>query len=225
MTNICVLDLLEQPPIELLLKHMKDVQDCVKQLRPFVQAIGKDDWAKAEQIFQNVVESEHQADTKKAGFRKLLRKDLILQISKSELLKVVIEQDKIANLTRDVCGLLLWRKQAFPENVRSDLELYVDAIIDTCNYAMASLEIMAATVDAVFSKDSRQLLDEQLGLLEQAESVTDDLQCKIRSSLLECEKQFTAVQMICYYDIINQMGTIADQAESYGHLLFVCVSD
>ena len=223
MTN--VLDLFEQPPLELLLAHMQDVQSCAECLPKFISAINDGDWQLAESICKTVVDYEHKADAKKSGFRKLLRKELMLQISKRELLKIVHEQDKIANATRDVCGLLLWRKTQFPESVRTALNNYALAIINTCQHAQTCLTTLATIVDSVFTKDCILKLDENLLLLEKSESITDDLQCDMRKLLLKEEANYSPVQMISFYDVVANIGAIADMAESYGHFLFVCVSD
>lgn len=225
MSNLCALELIEQPPLKLLLRHMKDAQLCVSLLLPFIEAVNADNWQLAEELFKDVVRYENDADKKKRDLRQLLRKDLILQLSKSELLRILMEQDKIANFTRDVCGILLWRKTRFPEDMQAVVIEYVNAILETCALAKSCLEVLVTTVDAVFNKDGKDLLDQNLMQLETAESVTDEMQYKLRSLLLAKENNYTAVQMICFYDIVRGMGLIADQAESYGHLLFVSVSD
>lgn len=225
MSNTCVLDLFEQPPLELLNAHMQDVLQCVNALPKFLTSIAHDNWQQAEDIYQEVVKAEQAADEKKAGFRKLLRKDLILQISKRELLKIVHEQDKLANATRDICGLLLWRRTSFPANTKEVLPKYAESIVNTCEHASNCLATLAALVESVFPKDGIQKLDESLLLLEKSESISDDLQCDIRSKLLLEENNYSAVQMICFYEIISELGNIADMAQTYGHFLFVCVSD
>ena len=225
MSNTCVMDLFEKPPLELLEDHMRDVLACVEFLPDFFAAIAAGDWAAAEATYLQVVKYEHAADEKKAKFRKLLRKDLILQLSKRELLKIMHEQDKMANATRDICGLMLWRRTQFPKVAEAALTQYTQAIIETCQHAAHCLATLAALVAAVFAKDGIQKLDDNLLLLEKSESITDDLQCNIRNLLLSEEKNYSAIQMICFYDIVSNIGNIADLAESYGHFLFVCVSD
>lgn len=225
MSNTCVIDLFEQPPIRLLLKHMEDVEQCVKLLPVFIQDAVNGDWQSAQNTFNKVVDIEHRADQKKFALRDLLRKDLILQVQKRDLLNLVIEQDKMANTTRDVCGLLLWRRDQFPHSLDGILSEYSKSVFNTCSYAKACLEVLVTSIDSVFTKESIAQLDEKLKKLEMAESETDTLQYDIRQKLLLEEQNFKGVQMVCFYDVISKIGSIADRAESYGQLLFVCVSD
>lgn len=225
MTNTCVLDLLENPPLELLKSHMSDVLKCVTFLPVLFEAVADENWQLAETIYQDVVSSEHSADEKKASFRKLLRKDLILQVPKADMLRIVHEQDKIANIARDIAGLVLWRRTSFPDTLRLTLPQYAKSIVTTCDYANFCLESFADLVESLFSRDGIKKLDENLLLLEQSESVCDGLECELRSQLILQESNYSAVQMICFYDIIHAIGSLADMAKSYGHFLFVCVSD
>lgn len=225
MSSNLVLDLLEQPPIELLLAHMEDVRKCVSLMPELIDKINDGDWGKAKIVYQSVVDLEQSADKKKQALRKLLRKDLILQIPKREILKIILEQDKLANFARDVCGLMLWRNESWPKIINQQMYDFATAIVDTCTCADSCLKVFSSLFGTVFSKDNKDLLDLKITDLENAESMTDALQCNIRGLLLSEETKYPPVHIVCLYDIINIMGNIADHAQAYGHFLFVCVSD
>src|SRR3990167_6425583 len=96
-------------PIKPIEQHMHKAYLCAKQLFPFFEAILKQDWDAAEIIRQKIMGMEKEADRIKRDLRLHLPVGLFLPVSRTDLLELLTTQDRIANKTEDIAGLIISR--------------------------------------------------------------------------------------------------------------------
>ena len=116
-------------PIKPLQGHMQSVVECAEHMLPFFEAVIKNDWKQAETHFNQIVEAENRADAEKKNIRLHLPKSLFMPIPRQDLLNLLSEQDKIANTTKDISGLILGRKMSIPSAIADALLEFVKTSI------------------------------------------------------------------------------------------------
>ena len=94
-------------PVRPLEKHIGIAFSCAKQLHAFFAAAIKGDWEKATVVRQQIEKLEHDADDLKKKIRLGLPKSLFMPVPREDLLELLLVQDKIANRTKDVSGIVL----------------------------------------------------------------------------------------------------------------------
>src|SRR3989338_2193934 len=111
------LNMFGRSPIRPLEEHMAKVHACVKELTPFFAAVLAQDWHKVELIQKEIVRLENQADDMKRELRLHLPKSLFMSVSRSDLLELLNVQDRLANIAKDIAGIMLGRKIIFPDTL------------------------------------------------------------------------------------------------------------
>ena len=101
-------------PVDPLEKHIGIAYSCAKQLHDFFAASIAGDWDKAAAVRAEIENLEHAADDLKKEIRLHLPKSLFMPVPREDLLELLLVQDKIANRTKDVSGLIMGRKLQIP---------------------------------------------------------------------------------------------------------------
>ncbi|MEO1939535.1 DUF47 family protein, partial [Candidatus Thioglobus sp.] len=91
-------------PISPLQQHMTSVHSCIAELKGFMVAIHAQDWDQAEQIRSEIGNKEGEADLLKKKLRLSLPSTFMMPFSRRDLLDLLLMQDSIANIAKDVSG-------------------------------------------------------------------------------------------------------------------------
>jgi len=206
-------------PIRPLQKHMAKVTECAKVLLAFISATLDNDWAKAEKLQQEIVELEHQADDLKTDLRTHLPKSLFLPFSRGDLLVLLKLQDNIANIAKDIAGLIVGRKMHIPQQIAMG---YIDLLkrsIDTVEKTSLAVNELDELLETGFRGAEVSIIENMIQEIHQIEHHTDELQIQVRQKLYAIEKQLEPIDAIFLYKVIQWTGDLADNAEQAGNLL------
>ena len=211
-------------PIKPLQEHMQSVVECAQYMLPFFEAVIADDWKQAEKNYQQIVKAENQADTEKKKIRLHLPKSLFMPIPRQDLLNLLAKQDKIANTTKDIAGLIFGREMSVPSAIADAVILFTKTAIDTTLAAKSVIDELDELVETGFGGREIDLVEGLITRLEQLEHETDEQQIKIRASLRPLENQLSPVDIIFLYKIIEQIGNLADCAQTTGDQIQIIVA-
>ncbi len=211
-------------PVDPLVKHIGIAYDCAKQLRGFFTAAIAGDWVEASKVRDEIERLEHKADDLKKKIRLQLPKSLFMPVPREDLLELLLVQDKIANRTKDVSGLVLGRKMEFPEQITAELLDFVIRNIDAAKQARKSVRELDELFTAGFKGAEAALVEALIEELDQIETETDNQQAKLRASLFEIEKTLDPIDAMFMYKVIELTGEIADMAERVGRRLELLLS-
>jgi predicted phosphate transport protein (TIGR00153 family) len=200
-------------PVQPLEKQIDLAYRCAKKLRPFFAAATSGDWKKAADVRDEIDSLEHKADD--------LKKEIRLHLPKSLLLLV---QDKIANRSKDVSGLVLGRKLQIPESLAEQFLDFVDRNIDAAKQARKSVRELDELFTTGFRGAEVNLVSELIEELDLIETDTDNKQAELRAELFEIEDSLKPVDAMFMYKVIELTGEIADMAERVGRRLELLLS-
>jgi len=211
-------------PVVPLEKHIGIAYDCAKQLRGFFAAVVKGDWDKASKARAEIETLEHKADDLKKKIRQQLPKSLFMPVPREDLLELLLVQDKIANRTKDVSGIVMGRKLQIPVEISDQFLEFVDRNIDAAKQARKSVRELNELFTAGFRGAEVELAESMIEKLDQIETDTDDLQAELRGSLFAIEKTIDPIDAVFMYRVIELTGEIADMAERVGRRLELLLS-
>ncbi len=206
-------------PVRPLQQHMAEVQSCVYELVPFFNAVLKGDWDKASEVQQRISQLEREADDMKRALRMRLPSGLMMAMSRRDLLEVLTTQDRIANKSKDIAGIILGRKMSFPESVGELMLQFIKRSIDAVNQAQRAINELDELVETGFRGREVELVESMIGELDRIEGDTDKMQRAIRSAVFELEKELPPVDVMFLYRIIEGVGEVADLAQRVGSRL------
>ena len=212
-------DLFGKSPIKPLQEHMSLVADCASQLTPFFEAAFSHQWDQASQVFDSITEDENQADELKKQFRLNMPKNLFMPVSRSDLLSLLAHQDKIANKTKDICGIILGREMDIPKSLQAEFAGFINSTIETTQKALKAINELDELLETGFSGQEVKFVQKLIRDLDAQEQKVDKKERKLRHSLFKLEQDMPPVHVMFLYNIIDNIGEIADTAERVGNRL------
>jgi len=211
-------------PVQPLEKHVDIAYRCTKELVAFFEAVIAGDWNKAAE-FRNAIDAyEHEADDLKKEIRLHLPKSLFMPVPREDLLELLLVQDKMANRTKDVSGLVMGRKLQIPAPIAQDFLAFVRRNVDAAKKARKSVRELDELFTTGFRGAEAALVESLIEELDNIETDTDNLQAKLRGQLFEIEATLDPVSIIFLYRVIELTGEIADMAERVGRRLELLLS-
>ena len=206
-------------PISPLQKHMSKVQEAIEELIPFFDSALNQDWEKAAKIQQKIAKKEHEADELKKALRLNLPKGLFMAVSRRDLLEVLTMQDRIANKSKDIAGIIIGRQMVFPKGTKSLMMKFIKRCVDASAQAKKAINELDELVETGFRGKEVKLVSSMIKKLDKIESDTDDIQVDIRFELFKIEQELPAVEVMFLYNVIDWVGDLADIAQRVGSRL------
>jgi predicted phosphate transport protein (TIGR00153 family) len=133
-------------------------------------------------------------------------------------------QDKIANRTKDVSGIVMGRRMRIPEAISEQFIDFVDRNIDATKQARKSVRELDELFTAGFRGAEVSLVEGLIEELDRIETDTDSKQAELRAALYEIEDTLKPVDAVFMYKVIELTGEIADMAERVGRRLELLLS-
>jgi predicted phosphate transport protein (TIGR00153 family) len=211
-------------PVNPLEKHVGIAYRCARQLKPFFTAVINDDWDAALVARDKIESLEHEADNLKKKIRLQLPKSLFMPVPREDLLELLLVQDKIANRTKDVSGLVVGRRMQIPSEIAKLFLQFVGRNIDAAKQARKSVRELDELFTAGFRGAEVELVVGLIEELDQIETDTDERQAALRGVLFKIEKTLDPIDAMFMYQVIELTGEIADMAERVGRRLELLLS-
>ncbi|XOV80759.1 MAG: TIGR00153 family protein [Aestuariibacter sp.] len=219
MPNNTFLAVFAKSPLKPIEQHIVTVTKCSKLLIPFFEATFADDWAKAEELQQEISSIEEEADKIKRELRMSLPSGLFMPMQRQDLLDLLKHQDRIANKAKDVSGLVLGRQMLVPAVIQEEFTTYLKRCIDATVQACKAINELDELLETGFKGREVDLVETMVEELDKIEDDTDQMQIKLRSKLHALETELNPVDAMFLYKIIEGVGGLADVAERVGSRL------
>ena len=203
-------------PISPLQQHMKKVHSCIKEFGLFAKAANAEDWEKAQAAQISIAQKEHKADKLKKKLRMNLPSTFMMPFSRRDLLDVLLIQDSIANITKDLAGLMMTRRMVFPKEFAEDFINLTGLCIQTSAAALVAINELDELLETAFSSRERKIVGQMIKKINELEHDTDIAQSKIREKLFALESSLAPVDVMFYYRAIEWLGETADAAQKVG---------
>jgi hypothetical protein len=212
-------NLFGKSPIRPLQEHMSLVVVCASKLEPFFESVIANDWQTASEVFDRISDDENQADELKKQFRLNMPKSLFMPVSRGDLLGILAQQDNIANTAKDVCGIVLGREMDIPTSLQSDFIAYVKSTIETCEKARTAIDELDELLETGFTGQEVKFVKKLIRDLDAQEQKVDKRERKLRHRLFKIEGDIPPIHVMFLYNVIDNIGEIADTAERVGNQL------
>jgi len=224
MPNASILNLFGRSPIRPMEEHMAKVHACVKHLDPFFSAVLRQNWTEAEEQQKIITGLEHEADEMKRELRLHLPKGLFMPVSRSDLLELINAQDRLANLARDIAGIVFGRKMVLPEQLGKPFMIFLQRCIEASKQANIAIHELDELLETGFSGPEIRIVDGMIAKLAQIEHETDEQQVQLRQIMFGLENSLSPIQAIFFYKMIEWTGKLANQAQDVGDRLQILLA-
>lgn len=211
-------------PISPLQQHMSSVHSCISELKGFMVAIHAQNWDEAEAIRSLISDKEGEADVLKKKLRLSLPSTFMMPFSRRDLLDLLLIQDSIANLAKDVSGLMINRKMTLPNEISDDMIELTGVCIKTSATALKAVNELDELLETAFGNRERKVVGSIISEINNLESQSDKIQHVIRAKLFPLEADLPPVDVMFYYRAVEWLGELADAAQKVGSRLEVLLA-
>jgi hypothetical protein len=222
--SVTILDLFAKSPIKPLQEHMHAVVECVRQVTPLFEALCREDRESIIQAHRSIDELESKADRLKNDLRAHLPRRLLLPVDRRDLLEILDLQDTIADRAEDIAELLAERPMPVPETMRRALLDLVRAVERTCLRACEVIDTLDELVEIGFRGREANRVERMIDELGALETDTDRFELELMRELFKLEEKLSPVSVMLWYQLIQWIGNLADNAEKVGNRLRLLIA-
>jgi predicted phosphate transport protein (TIGR00153 family) len=206
-------------PFEPLVAHTEKVAEAADLVRPLFDSYVAGDYKRCNEIYSEISQVEHDADTIKEDIRDHLPRYLFLPVDRGDIILYVRQQDHIADAAEDVAMLITLRDMETPEPFRTLLLKLVDEVVTATDLLLVAGKEMAALLESSFGGPE---VDKVRGLVKEVanqESRADETQHKTAKALLSPDCELDPVSISLWMHAIQVLGNLANAAENTGDVL------
>ncbi|MBD1576870.1 MULTISPECIES: TIGR00153 family protein [Vibrio] len=219
-----IMGLFAKSPIKPLQEHVVSVNECCSHLIPFFEACAQGDWEEAKKRRETISRLEREADTLKREIRLKLPRGLFMPVDRTDMLELLTQQDKLANLAKDIAGRVIGRQLQIPSKLNEEFIAYVARCLDAAGQAQKVIHELDELLETGFKGREVTLVAEMINQLDEIEDDTDMMQIALRQQLMAIESKYNPIDVMFLYKILEWVGGIADQAQRVGARLEVMLS-
>jgi predicted phosphate transport protein (TIGR00153 family) len=203
-------------PFGPVIEHAKKVYECIDLVNPVIQAWLKEDWGKIEQLAKEVSDKEHEADKMKIAIRSNLPKSLFYPVPRGDLLRILQNQDNIADGVEDLCVVLSLRKTKLPHSLTEDFQGFANQVIETVQMLLNANEELETLLEASFTGPPTEKVLKIVDDIGTLEWKCDTKAHELVKKLISMEDSLDPLTIIFVMKIIEVLGTLSNYAENCG---------
>lgn len=203
-------------PLKPLQEHATRVYACCRLLLPFFEAVQEGNWKIVHQLRQKIFTKERQADKLKREIRLKLPSGLFLPVDRTDMLELLAHQDRLADKTKDISGVVVGRKLAFPSAIEHSFKAYLVCCLDATSLAHRVIKELDDLLLTGFQGKQAALVENMVTELDRIEDDSDKLQISVRQELKALEDAINPIDVMFMYKIFDWIGDLADQALRVG---------
>ena len=211
-------------PFKPMQQHMRIVCECVAEVPGMFNAVIAQDAAQVEAQKDKIFVKEGEADALKNDLRDHLPKSMLLAVDRRDLLELLAMQDSIADTAQDIAGLLVERKMEVPEGMAEPLTRFVTRCVETCEQAHKIIEELDELLEMGFRGREVDQVNAMVLELGHMESDTDVMGMALTGALFAQEDSIKPVSVMFWYQLIQWIGNLADNAEKVGDRLRLLIA-
>ena len=206
-------------PFGALIQHTKKVHECVKQVKPLLEACIRQDYTGVHQLQDAVSKLEYEADQIKNEIREHLPRRYFLPVERGDLNQFLHSQDEIADCAQDFAVVLLIRKTVIHPKLADEFRAFVDQILAVSDNLIDAADDMDGLVESSFGGAEAQSVLRKIAGLNEGEWKADRMQRKLSQHIYEIEKELDPITIIFYEKMLHALSGIANSAENTGEIL------
>ena len=206
-------------PFGPLLEHTKKSYECVKLIRPLMEAMIKQDYEEVHRLQDAVSKLEYEADQIKHEIRENLPRRYFLPVAREDLDSFLHGQDSIADGVEDFAVILMIRKTRIHPKLSDKFLEFADQIISVSTKLMSAAQEMLNLAETAFGgAEARGVLEQITGLGEE-EWKADRMQRKLGIRIYELEEELDPITVLFYEKMLQALSAVANAAENTGDML------
>ena len=189
-----------------------------------MDALYRQDRDQIDEFGHKIIQLETEADTIKQTFRINMPNTLLLPVDREDLLNLISDQDRMADIAEDIAKTLLFRNMEVPDSLREILDELLEGTIEISAAAKDMIEQLDELVQVGFRGREQKKVSRMIAGVRRSEHNIDSILFRTKRTLFENEKYMDPVSVFFWYQLIDLLGSISDQAENVADRLLLFIS-
>jgi predicted phosphate transport protein (TIGR00153 family) len=224
MSNRHLSGLLRGSPFKPIQEHMRVVFSCVCLIPPLFDAVYREEISQVAEFADQIKQLETKADKLKSTFRLNMPKSLFLPVDRKDLLSLIGDQDKIADTAEDIGKTFLFRDMTVPEEIKELLDELLEGMMEITAAGKDMIEQLDELLEVGFAGRELDKVSGMIAGVRRSEHNIDDIMHRIKRKLFSIEKELDPISVMFWYQMIDMLGLISDQAENLADRLLLFLS-
>lgn len=212
-------DLLGQSPFGPIVEHSKKVHECVELLWPLMEALVDEDYEGIHALHSRMARLEHEADLIKHEIRSGISQRYFLPVDRSDLVKFLARQEKIADTAQDIAVILTLRQTRLHHSLHDHFFLYLRQIFQVSGTLLTAAVEFKNLVETSFGGAEARAILKLIEHLGEEEWKTDKMSRKLSRAIFALEGEESTLNILFYEKLVITLGNIANHAENAGDYL------
>lgn len=211
-------------PFKPIQEHMRTVFSCICFLPPLFDALYRKDSDQLKEYGEKIIRLESEADEIKHTFRFNMPNTLLLPVDREDLLRLISDQDQIADLAEDIAKMLLFRDMTVPDVLKNVIDELLEGTMEISASAKSMIEQLDELLQVGFRGREQKKVEKMIAGVRKKEHNIDNIIYRAKRLLFENEHQLDPISAIFWYQLIDQIGNISNQAENVADRLLLFLS-
>ncbi|CAB5079310.1 Phosphate transport regulator (distant homolog of PhoU) [Olavius algarvensis associated proteobacterium Delta 3] len=209
-------------PFDGIEEHAEKVKECAWTFQQAVECHVSKECKRFEELRQEIIHLEREADAVKRRIRGHLPKGTLLPVDKFQIFRYLREQDCVLDSVEDALDWISYRSEpGIPDTLKKDFLLFVDGVIDPID-ELSHMVKEARQYFKNYSEDQRVTVKDIIRRLRELEHEADKREDAIKRKVFESETDpVTVFHMV---RLAETIGSIADHAENAGDMMRAMVA-
>ncbi len=203
---------------------MRVVFACSCLLPSLFDALYRKDQDQIGSIADEIIKFETKADDIKHEFRRSMPNTLLLPVDREDLLKLISDQDQLADRAEEIAKILCYRDMTVPKELKAVLDELLEGTMEILGSAKSMVEQLDELLQLGFRGREQKKVEEMIAGVRRKEHNIDGIMHRTRRTLFEIEGSLDPVSVMFWYSLIDQLGSISDQAENVADRLLLFLS-
>ncbi|MDX9897112.1 MAG: DUF47 family protein, partial [Desulfofustis sp.] len=145
-------------------------------------------------------------------------------VDRKDLLNLISDQDSIADLAEDIAKVLLYRDMEVPDPLKGVLDELLEGTMEISVAAKDLIEQLDELLQVGFRGREQEKVSQMISGVRRSEHNIDTIIHRIKRTLFEHEQRLDPISVIFWYQLIDLLGGISDQAENVADRLLLFLS-
>lgn len=211
-------------PFGALVQHTTKVHECVELVRPLIDALLNEDFARILELQDQMSRTEYEADVVKTEIRESLTKSVLLAVSREDLSRFLAYQDDVADAAEDFAVVLSLRETRVHDDLKEELRAFSEQVIKVSEQMLEMAHDLMRLAQASFSGRQAEKVLEGTTNLGREEWKADLLQREFARHCYKLESVLQPMDLVFYDKFCRTLSAIANKAENTGKFLHMLIA-
>lgn len=200
------------------------VFSCICFIPPLLDALYRKDQEQLAEYAAEIIRLESEADEIKNIFRLKMPNTLLLPVDREDLLRLMSDQDNLADIAEEIAKIVLYRDMTVPDALKELIDELLEGTMEISSSAKDMIEQLDELLQVGFRGREQKKVEEMIAGVRRKEHNIDSIMHRTRRALFESEQQLDPVSAVFWYQLIDLLGSISDQAENISDRLLLFLS-